>query len=150
MARTKDGWAVLLPYEYQGETISIDGYDISEIIGNYEFINSGNITNKRASAEADISTMILPTQTIELCSDGSIRGLFKYTSTSTDTAVEATSAEGAWQMEEGTCYATFTVGDVTYSGVFCMQKEENYLASVVMTFAGAGSDNSTVMAVKIR
>ena len=45
MARTENGWAVVLPFEYTGETIDYKVFDKADLVGEYKFINHGTISN---------------------------------------------------------------------------------------------------------
>ena len=77
MVTTESGWAVVLPFEYAGETVNPNGYSLAEICGEYEFIAHGNITNK-VSSWAYVNNIIAPTQFITLNPDGTISGISKY------------------------------------------------------------------------
>ena len=83
MARTENGWAVVLPFEYSGEVIENKEYSLDEICGEYEFINHGNISNS-CSNWTDVNNIIAPTQKIILNSDGTISGLKIDRSTESD------------------------------------------------------------------
>ncbi|MGN0529154.1 MAG: family 43 glycosylhydrolase [Eubacterium sp.] len=148
MLRTADGWAVMLPYEYRGERVSEAGYNKSEIIGTYEFVDSTNITHRLDSGSTNLSDIVLPTQAITLNADGTISGAKDYSSTAGKANTGYKSVSGAWSADENGYTATFKIGSVTYSGVFCKQREETAVANEVMTFAGAGNDNSTIWGVR--
>lgn len=146
MLRTNDGWAVLSPYEYQCEKDlnKITAYDV---IGIYEFVDSTNITHRLADGAA-LSSIVVPTQRIALNCDGTISYAKDYTSTITNANTGFKSVNGTWSMVNGSCKATFVIGNVTYNCVFLKQFDESEKGNLVLTFSGAGSDNSTVMAAK--
>ncbi len=147
MLRTKNGWAVLLPYEYQGERVKSGGYTSSDIVGTYEFVDSTDMTHRLETGKS-LSTIVLPTQCITLKADGTITGAKDYSCSITNAKTSSKAVSGTWKAVNGGYYATFKIGAVTYNGVFCNQKEETAAAKEVMTFAGAGNDNSTIFAVR--
>jgi arabinan endo-1,5-alpha-L-arabinosidase len=118
MFKNEDGWPVVVPYEYHGDTISQEGYSKDEIVGAYEFINHGNSN----------SSAMLQTQTIMLNEDYSITGDVK----------------GSWSMREGTYYMEITIRGTTYKGVFFKQNDESRYDSKVMTFSAIGSNNQSI------
>ncbi|MGN0505051.1 MAG: glycoside hydrolase family 43 protein [Lachnospiraceae bacterium] len=109
-----EGWPVLAPYTTQGETISKTGYDKSELVGDYYFINQG------MKIDAEIAEPCM----ITLREDGRVSG----------------SVIGTWEAVEGTYYMHFTYEDKTYSGVFLKQLDE--AGKEVMTFSAVGSNES--------
>ena len=60
-----DGWPVVAPYEYSGDTISPTGYRMDEIAGTYEFINHGT---------SNSGTSMLSTLKVNLKNDYTITG----------------------------------------------------------------------------
>ncbi|MGN0532878.1 MAG: family 43 glycosylhydrolase [Eubacterium sp.] len=148
MLRTKDGWAVMLPYEYQGEAVSEGGYSASQIIGTYEFVNH-TASTQRAESGASLSTTVLPTQKIELAADGKIYCLKDYSYTTTNANTGSKAVAGAWKAEVGTYYASFVINGVNYSGVFCKQRDESAAGNSVMTFAAAGDNNAEIWGVQL-
>ncbi len=147
MLRTSDGWAVMLPYEYEGETVSETGYDTSEIVGTYEFVNNTNMT-QRLESGADLSSIVLPTTTIELAADGTIYGLVEYGYSITNANTSQTAVSGTWSKTDGTYYATFVINGITYEGVFCKQYDESADKNEVMTFAAIGTNNCEIWGVQ--
>lgn len=147
MLRTDDGWAVMLPFEYQGEgdtkTVSKE-----EVIGEYEFIDSTNMTQRKAAWDSPWSDIVLPTQNIVLNYDGTITGAKDYSCSITSTNTGSTAVSGTWSLKDGTAYCTVKLGSVTYSCVFAYQKDESAEGKTVLTFTGAGEDNSTVWGVQ--
>ena len=147
MLRTSDGWSVMLPFEYQGEknTMSVTK---AEVIGKYEFIDSTNMTQRKATWDSPWSDIVLPTQTISLNYDGSITGAKDYYCSVTSTNTGSKAVSGTWTLKDGTAYCNIKLGTVNYSCVFAYQKDESKAGKTVLTFAGAGSDNSTVWGVQ--
>lgn len=64
MMLNEDGWLVVAPYEYNGEVLPKTPYELSEVIGNYQFINHGNSN----------SSVVEPTLNITLNEDFTIDG----------------------------------------------------------------------------
>lgn len=122
----EDGWLVTAPYEYRGSEISETGYDKSEIVGTYEFINHG-------LAAATEYTDMLDTMEVMLLGDGTIAG----------------DVSGTWSMQEGNYYATMEIGGITYKGVFFKQYDESSSHKEVMTFSLIGDNNTSIWGSKI-
>lgn len=118
-----EGWPVTAVYEYQGDTIA--PCSDADIVGNYELINHGTET----------SSDMRPTIYITLNEDGSISG----------------DAAGSWTRTAGTDYdyATITMDDVTYQGVYFLQTPEDTDSEPVMTFSAIGTDNACIWARKV-
>lgn len=110
-----EGWPCMLPYQTQGETVSETGYAKDEVVGRYYLINQGT----------KIDAEIANPEILYLNSSGKAK---------------TESAEGKWEMQEGTYYMTITLGDVTYSGVFCAMDDE--AGTPVMTFSAVGNNES--------
>ncbi|MBR5897545.1 MAG: glycoside hydrolase family 43 protein, partial [Lachnospiraceae bacterium] len=121
----KEGWPVLLPYTYDGETISEKGYEASLIAGRYFFVNQGT------AIDSEIAEPVI----IYLDEAGTVYSLGN----------DGETVEGAYTLENGTPYMTITIGGITYSGVFCRQNDE--AGAPVMTFTAVG-DNASVWGVK--
>lgn len=156
MARTKDGWTVMLPYEYYGETIEYDReYSVSEIAGAYEFIDLKN-TTYHLKDESDYdsgSNIVLPTQHIVLTEDGKIYGVGSYKGGTTSdfsnsNIIEKKGIIGTWSEDSGSCYASFEIDGVTYSGLFTYQYDESKTKEKKLVFAATGN-NATVWGSKI-
>ncbi len=147
MARTENGWAVMLPFEYTGETIDEKGIAKGLLAGDYEFINHGSISNG-CTDWADVSGIISPTQSITLNTDGSITGLKVYESTKENTAVSQRQVSGTWNIKENTACAVFTIDGVTYEGVFCRQKDESENKQEKIVFSAIGNNNECIWGVK--
>lgn len=147
MARTENGWAVALPFEYSGETIDYKGFSTDELVGEYEFIAHGTISNG-CTDWADVENIIAPTQSITLNSDGTISGLSVYESTKQNTAVTSKNVAGTWKVKSGTAYITFTINEVTYEGIFCKQTDESEEKTVKIVFSSVGNNNECIWGVK--
>ncbi len=147
MLRTADGWAVLMPFEYQGEK-DLKAVTKAEVIGKYEFIDSNNMTQHKAAWDSPWSDIVLPTQSISLNADGTITGAKDYSCSATSTNTGSKAVSGTWSLINNTAYCNIRLGSVTYTCVFCYQKDESKSGKTVLTFSGAGSDNSTVWGVQ--
>lgn len=111
----KEGWPCMLPYQTQGEKVSESGYSKEEVAGRYYFIDQGT----------EINAEIAEPEIIYLNDNGTAK---------------TENEDGKWTMDEGSCYMTVTIGDKTYSGVFCAMKDE--AGTDVMTFSAVGSNKS--------
>lgn len=147
MARTENGWAVVLPFEYSGETINENGFSAEEICGEYEFIAHGNISNG-ATSWIYVNNIISPTQSVTLNADGAVTGLKVYESVKDNTNVSSREVSGTWEIKDGTAYVTFIIDGVTYEGVFCMQKDESAEKTEKLVFSAMGNNNECIWGVK--
>lgn len=120
MLMNEEGWPCELPYQTQGETVSENGYESEEVVGRYYVINQGT----------DISKSIANPTIFYLTEKGTVVG---------------ENTEGTWHMVDGTYYMHITIGDESYSGVFCRMKDES--GADVMTFSAVGA-NQSVWGVK--
>ena len=146
MARTKNGWATVLPFEYAGEVIDYNGFDKTLLEGEYEFINHGTISNG-CDNWSGVNGIIAPTQSITLNADGIMSGVRAYESTKQNTAVSAKDVDGSWSVEDGTAYITFEINSVKYEGVFCKQTEE-ITGKEKIVFSAVGENNECIWGVK--
>jgi len=119
----EDGWPVTAVFENRNDEISATGYDKSEIVGLYEFINHGTASD---------GSNVKEPEAIILEEDGTIGG--DYT--------------GTWVQKDGSYLATFEMNGVTYKGVFFAQHDELKTSTKIMTFTAIGSNNETIMGVK--
>ena len=144
MERTADGWAVLLPFEYQGEKST--RITRNDAVGEYQIINSTNTTQRKATYESPWEDITLPVQYISLCDDGSIKGLqeLEYSNTYAGIKKNGKAVSGSWKLTADGAYAEFKIGSVTYKGVFTKQKDESAEGKEIVVFTSAGSDNSTI------
>lgn len=147
MARTKNGWAVVLPFEYTGETIDYNGFNKDDLVGEYEFINHGTISNG-CTDWADVNNIIAPTQNITLNADGTISNLKAYESRKQNTAVSSRDVSGIWTVKDGTAYITFVIDGVTYEGIFCKQIDESKEKTEKIVFSAMGNNNECIWGVK--
>lgn len=100
----EDGWPVIAPHRYAGETIG--SYSKEEVIGSYSYINHGT----------EITSDIKSSLNISLNENGSITG----------------SVTGLWQLT-GENNIRLTVGGVNYNGVILKQWDSG-IGKYVMTF----------------
>lgn len=147
MARTQNGWTVVLPFEYSGETINKKGYSAEEICGEYEFIAHGTIGNT-CSDWADVENIISPAQTVTLNPDGTITGLKIFESEKGNTSVSFRDVSGSWETLNGTAYVSFIIDGVTYEGAFCVQKDESEAKTEKLVFSAVGNNNECIWGVK--
>lgn len=96
MYMNEDGWPVVLPYRYVGETIG--SYQEDEVAGIYKYINHGNTI----SAEVTVSELI------ELTSDHKIIG----------------AAAGSWKLKEDGRTLELVIENEVYNGVVSLQWDE--------------------------
>ncbi len=115
-----EGWPCMLPYQTQGETVSASGYDKAEVVGRYFVINQG----------MEISDAIAQPVILYLKSNGKVVG---------------EDVEGEWSMQDGSYFMSITIGEDSFSGVFCQMKDEG--ETPVMAFSAVG-DNESVWGVK--
>lgn len=106
MFMNEDGWPVVAPHRYAGETIGT--YDKSELAGDYKFIRHGK----------DITTEIKESVVIHLAEDGTVSG----------------SESGTWSLT-GDYGFTLTVGGNEFRGVFLRQWDEGISQNVIV-FSG--------------
>lgn len=118
------GWPVTAVFENRGDVISDTGYEKSDLVGTYEFINHGT-----GSDGASVKTP----ETIVLQADGTVIG----------------DESGTWKETEGTYYATIEIDGVIYQGIFFAQHDEAADSQLRMTFAAIGDNNATIWGAKI-
>ena len=116
----EDGWPVVTPFEYSGDTIAEYGYAETDIVGTYEYINHGNDTSKNINN----STMIT------LNSNGTISG----------------SVTGTWEQAFDSPTALITIENQKYKGYFIAAKDET--GKKVMSFTATGTNNQTIWGAK--
>lgn len=120
----EDGWPVTAVFENRNDKISEKGYEKSEIVGVYEFLNHGTGSDGAG---------VRKPETVVLLEDGTITG--DYT--------------GTWEEKKGSYLATFKINDVTYKGVFFKQHDELSPSQLIMTFSAIGSNNETIWGARI-
>jgi arabinan endo-1,5-alpha-L-arabinosidase len=119
MFMNKDGWPVVAPYRYAGETI--DKVNRQDLIGDYKFINQGK----------DTSANIHKSVFIRLNKDNTVTG----------------DVEGTWKKTSHN-QAEITVDGDTYDGVFVRQWDptsERY----VMTFTAVSKEGVSIWGSKV-
>ncbi len=110
----EDGWPVIAPYRYTGETIG--HYTKEEVAGSYKYINHGReITSKMAESVR-----------IELQKDGKITG---------------ENIEGSWEMVDGN-RIHLQINDMSYQGVVCIMYDDDGDKDV-MTFTACNQESGT-------
>ena len=119
----EEGWPVTAVFENRNDLISATGYEKSDIVGVYEFINHGTGSDGAGVKYPDI---------IVLKEDGTITG----------------DHTGTWEEKEGTYLATLVMDGITFKGVFFQQHDERPASSLVMTFTAIGNNNETIWGVK--
>ncbi|SDA09305.1 arabinan endo-1,5-alpha-L-arabinosidase [Ruminococcus sp. YE71] len=115
-----DGWPVVTPFEYAGDKLSKGGYNESDIVGKYEYINHSNSTDGK----------IIGYKNITLNADGTISGDVK----------------GTWKQASSSAEANLVIDGKTYKGYFYAGKNEK--GTKVMSFTAVGSNNQTVWGAK--
>ena len=114
MFMNSDGWPVIAPHRYGGETIG--KYEENEVIGKYKYVNH----NK------DITADIVQSEIIELKSNGKIKGAVK----------------GKWTLSDDHT-VELTIGGDTYKGVFLRVWDEG-TESNVMTFTATSKEGISI------
>lgn len=118
MYMNEDGWPVVSPYRYAGE--SLERVEAADISGDYKFINHGK----------DISAEIKQSELVTLNDDGTISG----------------DVTGEWSLS-GENVATLQVDGKTYKGVFVHQWDpttERY----VLTFTALSNEGIAIWGSK--
>lgn len=100
----EDGWPVITPYRYTGETA--EKYEEADVAGNYKWINHGR----------DISADMAESELVELKKNGKLTG----------------AVEGSWKIS-GDNQITLTSEDNTWSGILLKQWDDDG-NKYVMTF----------------
>lgn len=118
----EDAWPVLLPYKTAGETVSESGYDMTELVGDYFFVNNGSKID---------STVVQPTM-IRLNADGTVEG------------IEA----GTWTKKDGTYYMSISLGNAVFKGVFCKQVDSTGVEIMAFSAIGGSDGLQSVWGVK--
>lgn len=116
----QEGWPVVAPFEYSGDVISAGGYETSDIVGDYEYINHGLDTSKEVHRYSGIT----------LHADGSVSG----------------AVSGSWSQAADSSAATLILGGQKYSGHFLAAQDEN--GKKVMSFTAVGNNNQTIWGAK--
>ena len=118
MFTNQDGWRIMAPLRYAGETLD-DSITNDEIVGSYKYINHGK----------NNSTDIVESELIDFNADGTISG----------------SVSGTWERDG--YYATITINDETYDGVFVEMWDE--LSQMwLMTFTALSDQGISVWGIQ--
>ncbi len=114
----EDQWPVPSVYEYLGETAG--HYDREDVVGSYELIDHGTLTNGD----------MIGSQKLELYADGTTGG----------------ARLGTWEMSAGEGkdydYITLRFDGVVYKGVLSRQRNEETPSKEVLTFSAIGNNNT--------
>jgi len=105
MFMNADGWPVVAPHRYGGETIG--KYAASDIVGDYKYVNHGH----------DITAEIVESSVVTLSEDGKVSG----------------AVTGTWKLD-GDHNAVISIDGVDYKGVFLREYDES-METQVMTFS---------------
>ncbi|GGF81225.1 hypothetical protein GCM10010912_27920 [Paenibacillus albidus] len=127
MFMNEDGWPVVAPHRYAGETIA--AVTAGDIAGSYQFINHGK----------DITSEIKPTVEVTLLEDGTLTG----------------GASGTWELK-GDYNAELHIQEIvdglsvqnTYKGVFLRQWDATAQARV-MTFSALSEGGTAIWGSRI-
>lgn len=106
-----EGWPCMLPYQTQGETVS--DYTADQVVGRYYMINQGTA----------IDDKIAQPEILYLLEGG---------------AACTANSQGTWTLNGH--LMTVTLGNRTFSGVFCQMKDEG--GTACMTFSAVNSNES--------
>lgn len=113
----KEGWLVAAPYATDSESLNYNGYDISEVAGQYEvIIHNLDVDYKNLGYNSP--------KKITLSEDGTISGAY----------------EGTWSLEDGTPYIQLEFNGDTYSGVTLIMPIEGSSIET-MTFTALGQES---------
>jgi len=112
----EDGWPVIAPHRYAGETIR--RYSPDEVAGTYAYINHGR----------DISANIKNSVRISLNKDGTVSG---------------NGVNGRWELS-GEHYIRLTVNGTNYTGVVLQQWDDG-LKKYVMTFSAISRNGNVTI-----
>ncbi len=143
MFLNEDGWLVMAPFEYHGETIA-KSYAKEDVAGNYEFVMHRQATVTEHAVPTTIGGVATTyyynyndSTPLRLNADGTVTG----------------SLTGKWTLS-GNCI-TITAGDVEYKGVVLEQYESDggngYVSSLDKTivFTALGSDRVNITGTKV-
>ncbi|MGM0878062.1 MAG: LamG-like jellyroll fold domain-containing protein [Bacillota bacterium] len=119
MFMNKNGWPVVAPYRYAGETL--EKVDRQDVMGDYKYINHAK----------DISSDIKESDSIRLNKDNTVSGV----------------VSGKWK-KSGHNRAELIVNGVTYDGVFLRQWEPTS-ESYVMTFSAISKEGIAIWGSKM-
>lgn len=124
MRMTEDNWPVALPFEYRKSDLTLTKASEGQFVGDYEFVNHGR----------DTSGQPLPKSRLQLNANGSVTGALTGTWTKT--------------KKGNNYYITIKTKNVTYKGVFDVQKDESASHNPCLVFALVGNNNEVIWGVK--
>ncbi len=126
MFLNEDGWLVVAPYKYGGE--SIRPLAVEDVVGEYEFVYH---RLQYYSDPVNFEDNFVSSVPITLNADGTVTG--SYT--------------GTWKLNE--TYFTITIDGKEYKGVALEQYDESATRTRTVVFTASGTDNRTVWGSKI-
>ena len=127
----EDGWLVVAPFEYNGETVtdadivSVQPFTLDELVGNYSIL-----VHKYGMDYANYEE-VTPVN-VTLTADGQVTG----------------SRQGTWSLTEGTSYISIVLDGVTYNGVVLEELLDGTNVPVVAFTACAASTGVNVWGYK--
>lgn len=121
MFANKEGWLVATPFATEGETLSADGYQQTDISGTFYIVNHGT----------DVSSKIREASACTINTDGSITG---------------EGLSGNCEVEDGTNYIHITFDGKEYDGVIIEMTDE--AKNKTLCFTAAGESNETIWGVQ--
>lgn len=126
-----DGWPVMTPFDYHGETIAV-GYKKEEVAGSYEFVmHRQSTTSYVGDYNYNISVPL------RLRADGTVSGYIT----------------GKWELSGNNL--SITAGNVTYKGVVLKQYEDDGAKGVISSydntfvFTALGSNRVSITGTKV-
>lgn len=114
MLMNTEGWPVVAPHRYAGETVGI--YRTEDVVGVYQYVNHGKA----------ITSAIVKSDNIELSSDDTISG----------------AVNGQWKLT-GDYTVTISIDGDTYYGVFLKQWDAGF-REFVMTFSALSKNGIAI------
>ncbi len=119
----EDGWLVVAPYEYSGETLSTTPYAATEIAGTYDLSIQYREKVFVANSSTDQKNGIYDAVSITLTADGKITG----------------GATGTWKLTKGN-NVEMVIDGKTYKGVFLKQANELATRDETLVFTVCGNN----------
>ena len=125
MRMTEDGWPVALPFEYRKSDLKLTGASEPQFVGEYEFVNHGRDTSGKPLSHSS---------RITLNANGTVTGALA----------------GSWTKTKkgNSYYIAIKTKNVTYKGVFDVQKDESTSHNPCLVFALVGNNNEVIWGVK--
>lgn len=125
MRMSEDGWPVALPFEYRKSDLKLTAASEPQFVGEYEFVNHGRDTSGKPLSHSS---------RITLNANGTVTGALA----------------GSWTKTKkgNSYYITIKTKNVTYKGVFDVQKDESTSHNPCLVFALVGNNNEVIWGVK--